>query len=401
MRLAVFLPAALPALVACMGACEASSFATLHVFNWTRGAYPNSGLVADGAGNLYGTTEAGGEGSGYGTVFRLAAGGRFTVLHKFRPRRDGADPLGVALGPDGTLYGTTFAGTTIDKKGTAFAIPPLGKENVLDAFRPATGDLPMAGPFVDSAGNLFGTTDRGGPHNVGLVYEIPAGGAQKVLYEFKGMQGRYSQAGVIEDGDGNLYGTTAFGGDLSCRSGEGCGVVYKLAPGGEETVLHAFHGGSDGQTPLAGVIRDAAGNLYGTTSNGGGTGCGGGFGCGTVFRIAPDGAETILFAFDDTGGRYPVAGLAQDAAGNLYGAASGGGSKSCGDFGCGVIFELAPNGTETVLHAFSGTDGNNPLGTPLLDGAGNLYGTAEYGGGGTAGQCASSGGCGTIFKLTP
>ena len=230
---------------------------------------------------------------------------------------------------------------------------------MLDAFRPATGDLPMAGPlFVDSAGNLFWTTDRGGPHNVGVVYEIPAGGAQKVLYEFKGMQGRYSQAGVIEDGDGNLYGTTG----VRRRSelqvpGEGCGVVWNLAPGGEETVLHAFHGGSDGQTPLAGVIRDAAGNLYGTTSNGGGTGCGGGFGCGTSFPASrsrwsgnhPFSPSTIPAA--DILSRD----LPKTRPATFMALSSGGGSKSCGDFGCGVIFELAPNGTETVLHAFSGT----------------------------------------------
>jgi uncharacterized repeat protein (TIGR03803 family) len=401
MRLTLWISIGLSAL-AVSTACQASSFTILHVFNWKDGAYPNAGVVEDGAGNLYGTTESGGNTSGFGTVFRLAPNGKMRTLHRFS-RREGFDPrAAVALGPSGTLFGTTFFGKRAYTGGTIFEITTSGEETLVNTFQHPTGYRPMSNVLVDSAGNLFGTTSGGGQHRQGVVYEIPAGGSQQVLYAFAGgTDGAYTQAGVIEDQDGNLYGTTYYGGDANCGTSEGCGTVFKLAPDGTETVLHAFHSGLDGRTPLAGVIRDAAGNIYGTTIEGGGTGCMENVGCGTVFKIAPDGTETILHAFGDTDGRFPEAGLVEDASGNLYGAAYGGGNKICNDFGCGLIFEIAPDGTETTLHEFSGADGQNPLGTPILDGAGNLYGTAQNGGGGGTQQCPSFNGCGTIFKLTP
>src|SRR5579863_4531458 len=160
------------------------------------------------------------------------------------------------------------------------------------------------------------------------------------------------------------------------------------------TVLYAFKGGSDGAHPYAGLIEDAAGNLYGTTDDGGGTGCENS--CGTVFKLAPDGAETLLYSFADPSDGESPSGLTQDPAGNLYGTTRfGGGGTSChgSGYGCGTAFKLAPDGTMTVLHVFAGgSDGDYPNGL-IRDSAGNMYGTT-YDGGGSG--CEMGYGCGTI-----
>ena len=175
------------------------------------------------------------------------------------------------------------------------------------------------------------------------------------------------------------------------------------------TTLHSFIGPRDGANPLAGLTSDAAGNLYGTTSEGGGTTCAGdGTGCGTVFKLTPTGdgtyAETVLYRFSGgTDGATPLAGLIVDAAGNLYGTTQYGGGV-CGGWGCGTVFRLTPNAngtySETVLYKFTaGTDGERPYtGVLVADAAGNLYGTTVAGGGGS---CAWALTCGTVFKLSP
>jgi uncharacterized repeat protein (TIGR03803 family) len=164
-------------------------------------------------------------------------------------------------------------------------------------------------------------------------------------------------------------------------------VVFKLSPAGTETVLHSFTG-HDGAHPVAGLIADAAGNLYGTTLEGGASNaCPSG--CGTVFKLSPTGSETILHSFTGEGdGAYPYAGLTRDAAGNFYGTANHGGTH-----GNGVVFKLSPSGTETVLHSFTGgADGGPPSAGLVRDPAGNLYGTTANGG---------ASGYGVVFKLTP
>lgn len=210
-----------------------------------------------------------------------------------------------------------------------------------------------------------------------------------VLHAFMGgSDGAQPRAALIEDSAGNLYGTTFDGGDVGCNPNYGCGTVFKLAPGGAETVLHAFRGPPDGAEPGAGLIQDEAGNLYGTTYTGGG---GGGAGWGTVFRLAPDGTETVIHSFyAETGeGVGPVAGLTRDKAGNLYGTTLYGGTPDS----FGTAFKLAPDGTETVLHAFTGApDGAHPESGMIRGEGGNLCGTTSAGG---------ANGWGTVFTLAP
>jgi uncharacterized repeat protein (TIGR03803 family) len=180
---------------------------------------------------------------------------------------------------------------------------------------------------------------------------------------------------VIQDPAGNFYGTTYYGGTA------GAGVVYKLNTAGQETVLYSFTGGADGGNPYAGVIRDSAGNLRGTAYFGGTAGAG------VVYMVNAASQETVLYSFTGlTDGGDPYAGLARDAAGDLYGTASAGGT------GSGVVYKLNAAGQETVLHAFTGADGSGPYAGVIGDSAGNLYGTTSAGG---------TAGAGVIFKLVP
>lgn len=236
---------------------------------------------------------------------------------------------------------------------------------------------------------------------VTAVVTMPAQAQFKVLYTFTGgADGGTPQGSVIEDAKGNLYGTTQVGGNLTCNSGNGCGVVYKLTPAGKETVLHSFAGGADGAFPYAALLMDAVGNLYGTTQVGGGaSGCFGS-GCGTVFKISPKGKETVLYRFQGkTDGGLPYSTLIMDKAGNFYGVTSAGGNLSCtiGFLGCGTVFKLTKTGKETILYSFTGgKDGAYPGSSLYLDSNGNFYGTTSQGG---DLSCNAPNGCGTVFKL--
>jgi uncharacterized repeat protein (TIGR03803 family) len=223
------------------------------------------------------------------------------------------------------------------------------------------------------------------------------------IYGFAGYN--FAYGGLILDAAGNLYGTTYLGGTGFCNLG--CGTVFMLSPangGWTETVLYNFAGGSDGEFPAAGLVFDAAGNLYGTTDQGGAASCS----CGTVFRLSPASGggwtETILHSFTyQADGAYPQGPLAVDASGNLYGNAFRGGTVagSCAGEGCGVVFRLSlsSNGTwkETVLHSFSGgSDGGFPVGAVNLVGS-TLYGATTQGG--ILSGCANTG-CGVVFRLS-
>jgi uncharacterized repeat protein (TIGR03803 family) len=402
------IPVVLTALSVAVGPCDAASFSVIHSFNRKDGIFPLSGVIMDGAGNLYGTTSAAGVPKGSGTVYRLTQSGEFATLHVFRytrPQTDGSDPEGgLVLGPQGTLFGTTVAGGIGTNRGTVFAVAPDGSETVLHSFvRNGRGVRPRSALAINNEGNLFGAA-TGGAFGAGLVFRLRPQGEERVLYSFRGEpDGAFPEGALIADLAGNLYGTTAGGGGFSCGASD-CGTVFKMTPDGQETLLYAFQGGNDGGVPHAGLVRDATGNLYGTTAMGGGTGCFESVGCGTVFKIAPDGTETVLHAFSQSEGSDPLAGLAMDRVGNLYGTAYLGGDLGCGTsgLGCGTVFEIAPDGSETTLHVFeAGADGSFPQGTLLLDASGNLYGTTEHGGEAKNERCAPDGGCGTIFKLTP
>jgi len=260
--------------------------------------------------------------------------------------------------------------------------------------------LPYAGLIVDNSGHLYGTTEFGGTYNQGTVFEVTANPdgnwTESVLYSFTGGQdGGQPSGGLMLDASGTLYGTTTLGGSQNCNLG--CGAIFTLTPtsgGWTESLIYTFTGGSDGRAPYAGLVSDAQGTLYGTTLMGGNIGAGCSSGCGTVFSLSHStGAwkENVLYAFaGGNDGESPYAGLTFDAAGNLDGTTYAGGT-----YGNGTVFRLTPdssgNWTESVLYTFTGRrDGKHPLGGVVIDKAGNFYGTASKGG---------AQGYGVVFKL--
>jgi uncharacterized repeat protein (TIGR03803 family) len=251
---------------------------------------------------------------------------------------------------------------------------------VLYNFQGGTdGDFPFAGLVRDAGGNLYGTTTEGGTSNFGTVFKV-SGNAETILYNFKGgTDGETPRAPVIRDAAGNLYGTTGAGGS------SGLGTVFKISANGTETVLHSFAGGTaDGCNPYGGLLRDKAGNLYGTTNQCGASDIG------TIFKVKPNGKETVLhnFAGNPSDGSYPyLTSLLMDKKGSLYGVAQNGGTGNLG-----VIYKLSKSGKLTVLHNFAaGTDGCYPYGSPTMDKTGTLYGTTY--------DCGSSN-KGVVWKLS-
>jgi uncharacterized repeat protein (TIGR03803 family) len=359
-------------LLGAVRSAQAQSETVLHNFlGKPDGANPVTGVILDAAGNLYGTTDNGGT-SGLGSVFKLAPDGNETVLYSFAGQAEGENPFaGLVRGKKGYLYGATLYSQDNVSYGTLYKVSPKGVHTVLYAF---TGGADGADPYgenliLDKAGNLYGTGYGGGTFEYGVVFELSASGTESVLYSFTGgTDGGRPYAGVVQDKLGNFYGTTLQGGAF------GLGTVYKLTPSGTETVLHSFAGGSDGATPYGGVILDKKGNLYGTTTDGGLSNAG------IVFKISPAGTETVLYTFaGGPDGANPTVSLVRDKAGNLYGTTyNGGNGNGSGD---GTVFEISPSGTHTVLHTFTGgADGAVPDAGLILDKHGSLYGTTLGGG---------------------
>ncbi len=351
---------------------QAQSFTVLYSFTIADGVGPKPGLVRDKAGNLYGTTQRGG-GSGAGEV----TAGTETVLYSFTGSPDGAPVSGLVRDKAGNLYGIGGSGA-----GTVFKLDTTGTLTVLHSFAGPDGAFPLAALVRDKTGNLYGTTTVGGASGAGTVFKLDTAGTETVLHSFTGgADGANPYGGLVRDKAGNLYGTTTGGGPLNCFGTDGCGVVFKLDTTGTETVLHTFIG-PDGTFPIGDLVRDKAGNLYGTTY------AGGTYGEGTVFKLETTGTETVLYSFTGLAdGAVPRAGLVRDKAGNLYGTTAEGGNLSCG-----VVFKVDPAGRETVLHSFTGgADGCILYGGLVRDKAG-LYGTTANGG---------ASGVGTVFKLTP
>ena len=380
---------------------SAQAFVVLHSFNGADGAYPLSALIEDSVGNLYGTTEEGAY--GFGTVFELSPTGTETVLHAFTGV-DGAYPCaGVVRDSAGNLYGTTGSNTS-SGSGTIFELQPDGNLILLFGFYSgADGYDPTAGLTQDSQGNLYGATQQGGNdsciyYGCGVVFKLNAKRNYRVLYAFPALaDGASPYASVALDSSGDVYGSSINGGDTACPlNGNGCGTLFEVSPAGQERVLYAFQGGTDGAFPEGSVLRDKAGNIYGTTAEGGDLSCYPPYGCGTVFSLSRSGKQTVLHAFTGgSDGEIPYAGLIRDAEGNLYGTTFAGGNGSqCGNpAGCGIVFKIDMAGNETLLHAFSGgTDGAFPNGALLWGSLGALYGTASGGG---------LFGFGTVFKVKP
>lgn len=352
---------------------QAHSFHVLHVFlDGSDGATSNAPVITDKSGNLYGTALQGGA-SNNGVVFEVAADGTESVLYSFAGGNDGRRPeAGLIEDATGNFYGTTNQGGPADQ-GTIFKLAPGGTETVLYAFKDGSdGGMLQAALIADKAGNLYGTATQGGGSGCygdgcGTIFKLASDGRFTAIHAFTGgSDGDYPQAGLIADRRGNFYGTAAGGG------AHGFGTVFRLAADGKFSVLYAFAGGTDGADSQAGLIADKTGNLYGTTRSGGGNGCT--YGCGTIFKLAPDGTETVLYAFTGgSDGGEPYGGVVADVAGNLYGTTISGGDAD----GLGVLFKLAADGNLTALHTFEGTpDGAWPEAGVILGENGNLYGTA-------------------------
>jgi uncharacterized repeat protein (TIGR03803 family) len=333
----------------------------LHSLTFTNGAGPMAGVLRDKSGNLYGTTTFGGSGcsaSGCGVVFELdGTGQKETVLHRFKDGGDGELPESLLVEDNaGKLYGTTYEGGAYGY-GTAFVVDKERKESILHSFAGPIGGggdgaFPYPGVIRDAAGNVYGVTADGGAVCCGSVYQIDRAGSETLLYSFGGgSAGDGPFSVLVADSAGNLYGTTKGGGNSEC-GGTGCGVVFELSPhsGGEwtENVLYTFCSQSncaDGVEPLDGpLVRDAAGNLYGTAYFGGDLSNCNGAGCGVVFKLDPSGKETVLHTFTGgADGAFPWAGLTTDASGNFYGVTAGGGDTNCfHPEGCGVVFRITP-----------------------------------------------------------
>jgi uncharacterized repeat protein (TIGR03803 family) len=352
------------------------------------GVGPEAGMVADKAGNFYGTTSGGGDCKNdqyYGTVFRLTPDGTETVLYAFKGGKDGRQPWSkLIIDRKGNLFGTTeFGGKSgacseYGGCGTVFEVMPSGKKKTLYLFQGGSdGANPVGGLIMDKEGNLYGTTGSSGIVNTncylgcGTVFKIAPDRTESVLYSFQGgSDGAMPCSSLTADGVGNLYGTTDLGGSADA------GTVFKVTPDGAESVLHAFEGGIDGEYPFGDVILDNAGNLYGTTQFGGSDDNG------TVFKVESNGTESVLYSFKGgTDGFVPATGLIMDKATNLYGTTTEGGSSKCKKHGCGTVFKLSPGGTETLLTAFTGlNNGYAPYGALLFGKSGDLYGTTYEGG---------------------
>lgn len=388
-------------------ATQAQTFTVLYTFKGGQdGANPFGGLLRDGAGSLFGTTQNGGThtclGPGCGVVFKLSSSGSESVLFSFTGASSGAGPFaGMIADSQGNLYGTTDVGgghgcSSTRGCGTVFKLTSSGSYTLLHGFQGGSDGIQPMDPLVrDSAGNLYGTTHEGGSSNCegypgcGIVFKLDPFGAETILHVFAGgTDGALPYSGVVRDSLGNLYGATLLGGPFNN------GTVFKIDPSGVESVLYSFTGGADGGLPYQALL-DSHGNLYGTTSNGGDLSCVS-YGCGVVFKVNPSGSETVLHTFQGgaSDGSDPVAGVLRDAEGNLYGTTERGGAN-----GLGTVYKLDTAGNLTLLHSFTGgSDGWNPYAGLIRDSAGNLYGVTAFGG--DLSKCDGEG-CGVVFKITP
>ena len=373
----------------------AQTFKTLHQFDTGKsgeGAIPHGALLRDAAGNLYGTTLAGG--SGDGTVFKIDSTGKETILFTFNLPVSGSSPdTPLIQDQAGDLYGVVQEGGP-GNGGLVYKLSPQGEQTILHPFQLGPKDspvIPTGGLLMDKSGNLFGTTLSGGKcsSGCGTIFRLDPAGKLHLLYKFTGgSDGSEPFGPLVQDAKGNLYGVARAGGNLSCPDpdfpGDGCGTVFKLAKNGALTVLHTFAGGRDGSVPQGGLAMDAAGNFYGVTS------VGGNHEFGTAFKISKDGNYTILHRFLRKEGTSPNGGLVLDAAGNLYGTATFNSGHNLGS-----VFQLSPDGVLTVLHRFKGDDdGGIPSAGLIRDAAGHLYGTDTM-------NVSNHNIQGTVFEITP
>jgi len=371
-------------------AAQAQTFSVIHNFTGASdGGNPLAGFTIDAAGNLYGTTNIGGA-SGAGTVFKVTGKGKEIVLHSFTGGTDGANPeASLVTDAAGNLYGTTNVGGA-SGAGTVFKVTGEGKETVLYSFTgKADGANPEAALIMDGSGNLYGTTAAGGSNGNGTVFKLDKNGGkwtEQVLYSFgSGTDGTVPVADVTFDATGNLYGTTSAGGTY------GYGTIFRLKPsksGWTESVLHSFQNSSDGAVPYAGLIFDKSGNLYGAATEGG---TGGG---GTVFKLTLSKSRwrfSVLYSLPGWGISGTYRNLILDASGNIYATTHCDGANNAG-----TVYKLTHSDgtwTYTSLYVFTGgSDGQFSFSNLVFDNHGNFYGTTKQGG---------ANGYGVIFKVKP
>lgn len=365
------------------------------------GEYTDTELVMDSAGNFYGTSVQGGMFGG-GTVFQVTPAGVHTVLYDFTGGADGGEPYkGVTLDAQGNLYGTAVTGgggSCEGGCGVVFKLTNSGgtwTQSVIHTFTGSDGSGPGSPVAIDKHGNVYGTTPTGGANGVGVVYQLRSDATGnwklRVIHTFTGgSDGSGGSASrLLIDAAGNLYGVCTVGGV------NGFGTVFEMHPNQGKwlfTTLYAFKDSPDAALPYGGLIFDKQGNLYGTTYYAGVNDLG------TVYKLTHTNGtwtESVLYSFKGgADGASPISSLVADAAGNLYGTTSEGGAAACG---CGVIFKMSRGATgkwtETVAYRFPGTP--NPgfaYNGMVSDSAGNFYGATVHGG---------SGNDGAIYKFTP
>lgn len=401
---------------------QAQTFTVLHQFTGgADGSNPYSSLTMDHAGNLYGVAPFGGirncetqNGIGCGVAFKLIhshSGWLFSTLYEFSAGSGGSIPVGTPYITSDGIYGATDGGgnsncrgTFGDGCGTVFYLQPKPNfcaslacpwvNTVLYRFTGgADGSDPWTGVVLDGAGNIYGTTYAGGSSQLGVAYELSRSGStwtESTIHTFVGAgDGANPISAPILDGSGNVYGTTENGG--SC-GGTGCGTVFELSPTGSgwnKNILYNFTGAF--ATPLAGLIFDAQGNLYGSASV-----------PNSVFELSPSSggwSASLLYSDESLDVQSFRSTLARDAAGNLYGTSEFGGQSQCAQ-GCGFVYKLTPSSggwAFTQLYSFTGgSDGANPTGGVVLDSSGNIYGTTFSGGNNT---CFSRG-CGVVWEIS-
>jgi uncharacterized repeat protein (TIGR03803 family) len=372
-------------------AARAQSFNVLLNFDGTNGNSPLAGLVMDSSQNLYGTSNAGGQ-YNQGAVFKANRSGEEVILHSFAGgATDGASPEdSLIFDTAGNLYGTTFNGGPANA-GTVFKMSSKGAIHLMYSFAGGSdGANPIARLAIDKNGNLYGTTSAGGTYGNGTVFAVSAAGKHSVLYSFgTGTDGAIPYAGITLDAKGHLYGTTSAGGST------GNGTVFELirsSSGWTETILHNFELQDDGGTPYAGLVFDHAGNLYGAATQGGSGGTNGG---GTVFELSPSaGSWTFTVLYGLYG--WNISGTFRDLlvdpkTGVVYG------TTHCdGSYDAGTVYSLTPSSgtwSYTQLYTFTGgSDGLYSFSNLVMDNGGNLYGTTNEGG---------ANGGGVIFKVAP
>jgi uncharacterized repeat protein (TIGR03803 family) len=391
----------------------------------TDGSGPLGGVIADAGGNLYATTQTGGQGNGaaFGTVDEFILGGsKWTesTLHTFHGS-DGSGPLApLVFDGHGNLYGTTHVGgatygtgCNTNGCGAAFQLTHGSSgwsESVLYSFADGSdGGYPQGPLAFDKSGNVFGTTAGGGKSSCpllggcGVVFELThsTGWSERVVYAFKGADGEYPYTRLVVDSHGDIFGTTPKGGS-GCGSA-GCGVVFELLKSGSswsEKTVHSFTNGKDGGSPNSGLLADIKGNLYGATEAGGTTGFG------VVYKLTRSGSswnEKVLFDFSKSIGVFtPYGELSFDTHGNLFGVAGGGNTCTVGrqHFSCGAIYELSPTRKgpwkeTTILDFAFNADGWDPNGALLINGAGDIFGTT------LKAAVNGAGCCGAVYEAVP